>query len=150
MTGRQCVHPQATSLPGCWRYRAIELVYPPPVNLLTTLSVSYIITSVKQQAKGSIMGTYELLQQKRNEILSIASKYGAHNIRIFGSVARGEADEKSDIDFLVDLQPGSSLLDLGGLWAELNELFSGRADVATENGLRDRIRDRVLEEAVPL
>ena len=71
-------------------------------------------------------------------------------MRIFGSSARGIADQQSDIDILVELEPGRSLLDLGGLWWELNELLGVRVDVITEKGLRDRIRDRVLKEAVPL
>jgi len=92
----------------------------------------------------------ELLQAKREEILRVAAKRGARNVRIFGSVARGEADEASDIDILVDLEPGRSLLDLGGLWSELNELLGRKVEVVTEKGLRERIRDRVLREAVPL
>lgn len=92
----------------------------------------------------------ELLEAKREEILRVAAKRGARNVRIFGSVARGEADEASDIDILVDLEPGRSLLDLGGLWSELNELLGRKVEVVTEKGLRERIRDRVLKEAVPL
>jgi len=92
----------------------------------------------------------ELLKAKREEILRVAAKRGARNVRIFGSVARGEADEASDIDILVDLEPDRSLLDLGGLWSELNELLGRKVEVVTEKGLRERIRDRVLREAVPL
>ena len=91
----------------------------------------------------------ELLKAKREEILRVAAKGGARNVRIFGSVARGEADDASDIDILVDLEPGRSLLDLGGLWSELNELLGRKVEVVTEKGLRERIRDRVLREAVP-
>jgi len=82
--------------------------------------------------------------------LRIAAKYGARNIRIFGSVARGEADAASDVDFLVDMEPGRSLLDLGGLQIELESLLDRRVDVVTERGLKARIRDRVLREAVPV
>jgi predicted nucleotidyltransferase len=92
----------------------------------------------------------ELLQSKREEILHIAAKYGAYNVRIFGSVARGEADEKSDIDLLVNMEPGRSLFDLGGLLADLEDLLGCNVDVVTEDGLRDRIRDRVLKEAIAL
>jgi len=91
----------------------------------------------------------ELLKAKREEILRVAAKRGARNVRIYGSVARGEADDASDIDILVDLEPGRSLLDLGGLWSELNELLGRKVEVVTEKGLRERIRDRVLREAVP-
>jgi predicted nucleotidyltransferase len=91
-----------------------------------------------------------LLKNKRKDILGIASKYGARNVRIFGSLARGEAGEDSDIDFLVDLEPGRSLFDLGGLLMDLQNLLAQKVDVVTEKGLRPRIRDRVLKEALPL
>jgi hypothetical protein len=97
-----------------------------------------------------MMSLEELLKEKREEILSIATKYGARNVRIFGSLARGEADEQSDIDFLVEMEPGRSLLDLGGLQAELETLFGCHVDVVTEKGLKARIRGRVLAEAVPV
>ena len=92
----------------------------------------------------------EFLTEKRAEILGIAAKYGARNVRVFGSVARGEADEQSDIDFLVEMEPGRSLLDLGGLQAELAAFFGCPVAVVTENGLKARIRARVLAQAVPL
>jgi predicted nucleotidyltransferase len=92
----------------------------------------------------------EELRRRRNEILHLASLHGATNIRVFGSVARGEADERSDVDFLVDMGNGRSLLDLGGLLEDLRDLLSLPVDVVTERGLKARIRDRVLREAVPL
>ena len=92
----------------------------------------------------------ELLRTKRDDILRIAAQYGAYNVRIFGSVARGEADEKSDIDFLVNMESGRSLFDLGGLLSDLEDLLGCNVDVVTEDGLRDRIRNRVLKEAVAL
>jgi len=92
----------------------------------------------------------EELKAKRQEILRIAGRRGAKNVRVFGSVARGEADGDSDVDFLVEMEPGRSLLDLGGLWHDLNELLGIKVDVVTEKGLRERIRERVLKEAVPL
>jgi len=96
------------------------------------------------------MDVRQLLMEKREEILALAARYGAYNVRVFGSVARGEADEASDLDFLVDLQPGRSLFDLGGLLMELQDLLGREVDVATPNGLKPRIRERVLREAVPL
>lgn len=92
----------------------------------------------------------ELLRRNRDEILRLATAHGARNIRVFGSVARGDADEESDVDFLVDLEPGRSLLDLGGLLMDMRKLLGRRVDVVTEKGLRPRIRDRVFREAVPL
>ena len=96
------------------------------------------------------MSLNELLQEKREDILRIAVKRGASNVRVFGSVARGEADSKSDIDLLVDLEPGRSLFDLGGLLMDLQDLLGQKVDVVTERGLRERIRERVLKEAIPL
>jgi len=96
------------------------------------------------------MGIDELLRAKREEILRIAAQHGARNVRIFGSVARGQAGPNSDVDVLVDLEPGRSLLDLGGLLMDLRDLLGCNVDVVTEKGLRERIRDRVLREAVPL
>lgn len=96
------------------------------------------------------MSIEELVQMQRENILRTAARYGASNVRIFGSVARKEADEQSDLDLLVDMEAGRSLFDLGGLLTELEELLSCPVDVVTEKGLRDRIRDRVLREAIPL
>jgi uncharacterized protein len=96
------------------------------------------------------MDLYEQLKTKRPEILEAASRYGAFNIRIFGSVARQEADADSDIDILVELEPGRSLLDLGGLLMDLRTLLGCSVDVVTEKGLRPRIREQVLQEAIPL
>jgi predicted nucleotidyltransferase len=92
----------------------------------------------------------EELRARREEILRVAARRGAHHVRVFGSVARGEADEKSDVDFLVDLEQGRSLLDLGGLLMDFQNLLDRPVDVVTEKGLKARIRERVLEEAVPL
>ena len=96
------------------------------------------------------MSLNELLKEKREDILRIAAKRGAYNVRVFGSVARGEADSKSDIDILVDMEPGRSLFDLGGLLMDLQELLGHDVDVVTERGLRERIRERVLKEAIRL
>jgi predicted nucleotidyltransferase len=96
------------------------------------------------------MRAEDLIRLKRDEILEAASRHGARNVRVFGSVARGETDETSDIDFLVEMAPGCSLLDMGGLLMELRELLHRDVDVVTERGLRQAIRDRVLQEAIPL
>jgi predicted nucleotidyltransferase len=91
----------------------------------------------------------ERLRQKREEILRLCARYGARNPRVFGSAARREADEQSDLDLLVEMEPGRSLFDLGGLQYELEQLLGCPVDVVTERGLKARIRDRVLREAVP-
>ncbi len=92
----------------------------------------------------------DLLREKREDILRLAKEYGAYNVRIFGSIARGEADEKSDIDLLVDMEEGRTLFDLGGLLMDLQEMLHCKVDVATEKILRDRIKERVLKDAIPI
>jgi len=96
------------------------------------------------------MGIPEIIQDRKEQILALAAKYGASNVRIFGSVANGTADEKSDIDFLIDMEKGRSLFDLGGLLMELQELFNRKVDVVTENGLHWYIKERIISEAKPL
>jgi predicted nucleotidyltransferase len=96
------------------------------------------------------MEIYDLLKSKRAEIYQIALKHGAKNIRLFGSAARKEADGKSDVDLLVDLEPGRSLLDHAALWIELQKILGCKVDVITESGLKPRIHERVLKEAIPL
>ncbi|MFZ5518173.1 MAG: nucleotidyltransferase family protein [Candidatus Zhuqueibacterota bacterium] len=92
----------------------------------------------------------KFLQNNRDEILAISKKHGAFNIRIFGSIARDEYDDLSDIDILVDVESGTSLFDLGGLSTELENLLGRKVDIVTERGLRNRIRDKILKEAKPL
>ena len=96
------------------------------------------------------MGISEIIGKQKEQILALAAKYGARHVRVFGSVARGTADADSDIDFLVDVEDGRSLLDLGGLLIELETLLGHKVDVITPAGLRTRIRQRVLKEAVDL
>jgi predicted nucleotidyltransferase len=96
------------------------------------------------------MDIEELLKEKRKEILQLAAQHGAKNVKVFGSVARGEADAQSDVDFLVEMEPGRSLLDMGGLLMDLQDLLGRKVDVVSVKGLRARIRDRVLREAVPV
>jgi len=105
---------------------------------------------MKRKLEGKNMTLAELVQTRREDILRAATKRGAYNVRVFGSVARGDADEQSDLDLLVDMETGRSLFDLGGLLTDLEELLGRSINVVTEKGLRDRIRDRVLSEAVPL
>jgi predicted nucleotidyltransferase len=92
----------------------------------------------------------DLLQKRRSDILRVAEQHGASNVRIFGSVARGEDDERSDIDLLVDLESGRGLLDHAALILDLEELLGRKVDVATERGLRSLVRQRALQDATPL
>jgi predicted nucleotidyltransferase len=91
-----------------------------------------------------------LFKEKREAILRIAAKYGACNVRVFGSAARGEARADSNLDLLVDMDRGRSLFDMGGLLMELREVLGQNVDVVTERGLKARIRNRALNEALPL
>ena len=96
------------------------------------------------------MNLPNLLKEKRAAILATAKRHGAQNVRIFGSVARGDFDEKSDLDFLVEMESGRSLLDHASLMLDLEKLLGRKVDVVTEKGIKARIRDRVLREAQPL
>ncbi|HEY0069718.1 MAG TPA: nucleotidyltransferase domain-containing protein [Chloroflexia bacterium] len=96
------------------------------------------------------MDIRERVNSLREEILAIATNHGARNVRLFGSVARGDAGSDSDVDILVEMEPGRSLLDLSGLLLDLEDLLGCSVDVATENGLHWYIKDKVLREAVPL
>jgi predicted nucleotidyltransferase len=87
---------------------------------------------------------------QRDEILGRARRRGAHNLRVFGSVARGEANEGSDLDLLVEWEPGRSLLDHAGLVQDLQELLGMKVHVGTEKSLHWYVRDRILREATPL
>lgn len=90
------------------------------------------------------------LRGRRDAILEIARHHGVLDIRVFGSVARGDAHSGSDVDLLVELEPGRSLFDLGGLLMDLRDLLGGAVDVVTPAALQQRIRTRVMREAVPL
>jgi predicted nucleotidyltransferase len=92
----------------------------------------------------------ELIRANRAEILRIAAKHGATNIRVFGSVARGEAGAESDVDFLIDAGPVTSSWFPAGLIVDLRDLLGRPVEVVTENGLNPLIKDRVLQEAIPL
>ncbi len=96
------------------------------------------------------MTVEELLRQKRDDVRRIAEKHGASNIRVFGSVARGEARPDSDLDLLIDAGPDTSSWFPAGLILDLEELLGCRVQVVTEKGLNPYIREHVLREAVPL
>jgi uncharacterized protein len=91
-----------------------------------------------------------ILQKYRTEILDLAARHGATDMRVFGSLARGEGTENSDLDLLVELEAGRSLLDLVGLKQDLEDLLHRSVDVVTERALSPYLRERVLSEAVPL
>jgi len=96
------------------------------------------------------MTARDVIHENRAEILKLAAKHGARNVRLFGSVSRDEEESKSDIDILVDLDSDRSLMDLGGLVMDLEDLLGRKVDLVTEQGLHWYIRDKVLKEAVRL
>lgn len=96
------------------------------------------------------MDAASLLSRHRPEILRLAAVHGARNVRLFGSVARGEACDESDIDVLVSMEPGRSLLDLVGLSQDLESLLGCQVDVVSDRGLSPYLRDRILAEALAL
>jgi len=89
-----------------------------------------------------------ILAERRKAILDLAERYGVYDVRVFGSVARGDAGEESDVDLLVKVRPGRSLFDLGGFLMDVQDLLGCKVDDLTDEGLKPRIRQRVLREAV--
>lgn len=94
--------------------------------------------------------TLEILRTHRAEILALAARYRATNVRVFGSVARGEATATSDVDLLVSYQPKANLLDAVALWQDLEELLGCPVDVVDDRAIKPRMRTAVIEDAVPL
>lgn len=90
------------------------------------------------------------MRDRRTDILEIAAGHGARHVRIFGSTARGEAHAGSDLDLLITLEPGRSLLDIIAIKQDLEDLLGCKVDVVTEAGLSPYLRDRVLSDAMPL
>ena len=106
--------------------------------------------------KGLIVGSWrqtmeaESLRARRAEVLRLTARHGASDVRLFGSVARGEAGPESDVDLLVRMAPGRSLLDHVALWQDLEELLSCKVDLVSEKALHPLAREQVLKEAIPL
>ncbi|MDO8681929.1 MAG: nucleotidyltransferase family protein [Armatimonadota bacterium] len=96
------------------------------------------------------MRAMDIIGENREGVLKLASKYGAYNIRVFGSAARGDDTESSDIDFLISMEEGRSLLDQAGLLTDLSELLGRKVDVVTEDSIYWLIRRRILKEARPI
>ena len=93
---------------------------------------------------------HPLIESNRSEILALAGRHGIRDVRVFGSMARGGADDASDVDLLVSLPPDKTGLALGGLLMDVQDLLQRRVEVVTERGLHPALRDRVLREAQPL
>jgi predicted nucleotidyltransferase len=96
------------------------------------------------------MITFDMLLEKREEIIALAAKHKAEHVRVFGSVARGDADEHSDLDLLVHFQPGASLFDLMDLQEASESLLHVPVDVVSDRGLSPYLKDSILRDAVDL
>lgn len=96
------------------------------------------------------MMSKNILKKNRDKILSICKKYGAKDIRIFGSLARGDSNKKSDVDILVKMEAGRTLFDLVDLWQELEEVLNCKVDIITEGGVSPYLREKIFSEAIPL
>ena len=107
-----------------------------------------LLSGTSRSPHHSLMNTRNPLERHRAEGLRLAAQYGATDVRVFGSFARGDSDEHSDIDLLVRMMPGRSLFDIGGLLMDLRDLFGTPVHVVAECGLRPRMRKRVLHEAI--
>lgn len=106
--------------------------------------------SAPQNVHTGGMTRLDQLRSIRTELLQAATRHGASDVRVFGSVARGEETAGSDVDFLVTLGGGRSLFDLARLYDEFEGLVGGPIDIVTEGGVHPYLRDRVLSDAVPL
>jgi predicted nucleotidyltransferase len=96
------------------------------------------------------MSIDKTLRGKRDQILAIARQHGARNVRVFGSLARGEGKRSSDLDVLVELESGRSLLDIVAIKQDLEDLLNTKVDVVTEASVSPYIRDQVLRQAISL
>ncbi len=113
-------------------------------------TTGYRLEQWQNECNIRVMSLLEKLKHNKKVLLVIASKRGASNIRVFGSVSREEETASSDIDFLVTLEPGRSLLDLVGLQQDLSSFLLRKVDVITDDGLNKYLRDRIIHEARPL
>jgi uncharacterized protein len=101
-------------------------------------------------SSATAQGDLRRLRAQRQQILGCAADHGARNVRVFGSTARGESDASSDVDLLVEMEPGRTLIDLVGLWQDLEDLLGAHVDVLSDGGVSPHLRERIYAEAVPL
>lgn len=150
LTQAELARRAGTSQPTVAAYESGEKV--PTVGTLERLLNAAGVGLVAIPASGGphAPGLRRLLRDERERILEVAAKHGARNLRVFGSVARGEEDERSDIDLLVDMEEGSSLLDQVRLRRALAQVLGVEVDVVTAGGLRERDRETIVKEAVSI
>jgi len=121
-----------------------------PIYEELRLILQKLTDQVMEESKGIQTKMSDIVEQYRSQILSLAKENGVRNVRVFGSMARNEARQDSDLDLLVDIEKGKSGLALGGFLADVTELTHRKVDVVTEKSLHPRIREKVLHEARPL
>lgn len=150
MTQAKLAKRAGTSQPAVAAYESGAKV--PTVATLERLlrAAGASLTTIRSRARNRTGRLSQLLHQRRQEILDLAATHHARNVRVFGSVARGEETDRSDIDLLVDMEPGRSLLDHVRLRRALSELLGVEVDVLTSGGLQERDREMILQEAVPI
>lgn len=150
LTQAELAQRAGTSQPTIAAYEAGDKV--PNVSTLERVlgATGTTLTAIRSQGSQRSGRLRRLLEQRRAEIVELATRHHARNVRVFGSVARGEETEASDIDLLVDMDPGRSLLDQVRLRRELAELLAVEVDVVTTGGLLARDESSILGEAVPL
>lgn len=105
---------------------------------------------ISAMSRSSAPMDLERLRSRRDEIIRRAADHGASNVRVFGSATRGESNPGSDVDLLVEMEPGRSLLDLVGLWQDLEELLGKQVEVLSDRGVSPHLRERIYAEAVAL
>lgn len=151
LTQRELAERAGTSQPAVARYErgTVRPTLPTLERLLAACGQRPMITAVPA-ADAAIGARARLLGRRRRRLLDLAQRRGVGNLRVFGSTARGEDRPGSDVDLLVDLEPGRTLLDLAGFRREAEDIVGAPVDVATPDLLKERIRDEVLAEAVPL
>jgi predicted nucleotidyltransferase/DNA-binding XRE family transcriptional regulator len=154
LTQQEVAQRAGTSQPAVARYeQGLALPTLPTLRRLLVACgrVPVISTRSARRERGARIGPHErALARHRSRVIAAGRRHGARNIRVFGSIARGEEQSASDVDLLVDLAPGRTLVDLAGFRREVAEILGVEVDAATEDMLKPRARGRVLAEAQPL
>ncbi len=154
LTQEEVARRAGTSQPAVARYeQGIALPTLPTLRRLLVACGRVPVISVRlaQQERGERIGPHErALARHRSRVIAAGRRHGARNLRVFGSIARGQERSESDVDLLVDLEPGRTLVDLAGFRGEVTEILGVEVDAATEDMLKPRARERVLAEAQPL
>lgn len=145
LTQAEVAERAGTSQPAVNRYERGEVT--PSVQTLERLLEACGYQLALERTEGRLA---RLVRRERRQIIELARKRGASNVRVFGSIARNDEKVSSDVDLLVDLEPGRTLIDLSGLRLDLRELLGCDVDVATEDLLKKTVRGRALSEARPL